>query len=167
MTTTSKKTRVMNTIAICVVGAVLLGFLLASNVGQPPAEPQFATGEMEITRGAQPVQKISVEIAKTTREMEYGLMFRHDMAADHGMIFIFPFPQRIRMWMKNTFLPLDMVFFDDQQKVIAIVNNTKPQDESIIDPGMDARYVLEINAGQAKKWNLRNGDSFTLSYNHL
>ncbi len=67
------------------------------------------------------------------------------------------------MWMKNTFLPLDMVFFDDQQKVIAIVNNTKPQDESIIDPGMDARYVLEINAGQAAAWHLQKGDGFTLN----
>lgn len=158
----SKKTIVLNRIAAIVVGAVVLGFLLASNVGRAPDAPQFASGKMQILRDGKTIKTLTVEIAKSEREMEYGLMFRREMAPNHGMIFIFPYPQRIRMWMKNTFLPLDMIFFDKNQKIVAIVTGAKPQDESIIDPGEDAKYVLEINAGLAKSWGLQKGDGFRL-----
>ena len=162
------KTKIMNIIAICIVATVIFGFLLANsvnNIDNKTPTPQFATGTLDITRGGNVVKHLSVEIAKTTAEMEYGLMFRHEMADDRGMIFVFPFPQRIQMWMKNTFIPLDMVFFDDNQKIVAIIANAKPQDETVLDPGTEARYVLEINASLAAKWQLQNGDTFQLKAN--
>ena len=163
---TIRKIEIMNLVAVGVVLAIVLAFLAANsvnNIGSKTPAPQFATGTLDITRGGQIVKHLSVEIAKTMPEMEYGLMFRHEMSDDHGMIFVFPFPQRIQMWMKNTFIPLDMVFFDDGQKVVAVIANAKPQDLTVLDPGTNARYVLEINAGLAAKWNLQNGDSFKLT----
>lgn len=162
MNAPSKKTKILNTIAAVVVMCVVLGFIVVSCWGSPPTVPQFASGELVISRGVQPMQKLSVEIAKTPSEMEYGLMFRRDMAPNHGMIFLFPYPQHIQMWMKNTFLPLDMVFFDEQQRIVAIAANAKPLNEAIIDPGTSAKYVLEINAGLAAKWSLQPGDTFAL-----
>jgi len=160
---TSKKTKALNTIAAIVIACIVLSFIVVSCWGNAPTQPQFKTGELIIERHGKTVEKLSVEIAETGREMEYGLMFRHDMAPDHGMIFLFPYPQHIQMWMKNTFLPLDMVFFSEDQKIVAITANAHPQDESIIDPGTNAKYVLEINAGLAAKWGLKNGDQFLLS----
>jgi len=160
---TSKKTKVLNTIAAIVVACIILSFIVVSCLGSAPSQPQFQTGELVIERDSKTIEKLSVEIAETNREMEYGLMFRHDMAPDHGMIFLFPYPQHIQMWMKNTFLPLDMVFFSEDRKIVAIAANARPQDENIIDTGTNAKYVLEINAGLAAKWNLKVGDQFLLS----
>lgn len=158
----NKKTKTLNTIASIVVACVIVGFVAVSCWGSPPTAPQFKTGELQIVRNGEIIKKLSVEIAETPHEMEYGLMFRRNMPNDHGMIFLFPYPQRIQMWMKNTFLPLDMIFFDVQHKIVAIKENAKPLDQTIIDPGTDANFVLEINAGQAAKWGLRNGDVFAL-----
>jgi len=159
----SPKTRILNTIAAIVVACIVLSFIMVGCWGSAPTQPQFQTGELIIERDSKTIERLSVEIAQTNREMEYGLMFRHDMAPDHGMIFLFPYPQHIQMWMKNTFLPLDMVFFGEDQKIVAIAANAHPQDESIIDPGTNAKYVLEINAGLAAKWGLKNGDEFKLT----
>ena len=152
----------LNAIAAIVVACVVVAFVAVSCWGSPPTAPQFKTGDLTLLRDAQVVQKLSVEIAQSENEMEYGLMFRQTMPPDHGMIFIFPYPRRIQMWMKNTFLPLDMVFFDTNQKIVAIAASARPQDETIIDPGMDAKFVLEINAGTAAKWGLKQGDQFEL-----
>lgn len=158
----ARKSRAMNTAAAIVVSCIALAFILISCWGSPPSTPQFQRGSLTISRNGKPVKTLTVEIAESMREMEYGLMFRHEMPQDHGMIFLFSTPQRIQMWMKNTFLPLDMVFFDESQTAVAIVENARPQDETIIDPGTNARYVLEINAGLAAKWGVQKGDEFAL-----
>lgn len=153
----------MNAIAAFVVAAIFISFAVVSCWGHPPTEPQFGAGEITIMRSNNEIKKLSVEIAESGNQLQYGLMFRKEMAEDHGMIFIFPEMQSISMWMRNTFLPLDMVFFDNQNRIVAIHENAKPHDETIIDPGVQAKYVLEINAGLAKKWGLQNGDQFLLS----
>ncbi|HCM83872.1 MAG TPA: hypothetical protein DIS76_04830 [Rhodospirillaceae bacterium] len=153
----------MNAIAAFVVGCVFLSFAVVSCWGSPPTEPQFGQGEMTIMRVPLEIKKLSVEIAETPNQLQYGLMFRKEMADDHGMIFVFPETQQISMWMKNTFLPLDMVFFDEAQRIIAIHENAKPHDETRIAPDVKGKYVLEINAGLAKKWDLQIGDQFLLS----
>jgi len=158
----SKKSS-MNAIAAFVVGCVFLSFAVVSCWGSPPTEPQFGQGEMTIMRVPLEIKKLSVEIAETPNQLQYGLMFRKEMADDHGMIFVFPETQQISMWMKNTFLPLDMVFFDEAQRIIAIHENAKPHDETRIAPDVKGKYVLEINAGLAKKWDLQIGDQFLLS----
>lgn len=162
MTVAAKKSP-MNMVAAIVVACIFLSFAIVSCYGSPPSEPQFGAGELTIMRGNHQIKKISVEIAETGNQLQYGLMFRKEMAAEHGMIFIFPETQPITMWMKNTFLPLDMIFFDDQNRIVAIHENAVPHDESIIDPDVRGKYVLEINAGLAKSWQLQKGDLFRLA----
>lgn len=160
---TAAKKSPMNMIAAIVVACVFLSFAVVSCWGSPPTEPQFGAGELTITRGNAEIKKISVEIAESNNQLQYGLMFRKEMPDDHGMIFVFPEPQYIVMWMKNTFLPLDMVFFDSQNRIVAIHENAVPHDETRIAPDVKGKYVLEINAGLAKTWGLQTGDQFLLS----
>jgi uncharacterized membrane protein (UPF0127 family) len=85
-------------------------------------------------------------------------MYRKEMAKDHGMIFDFGPPTETQMWMKNTFMPLDMVFFDTDGTVLTIVENARPQSLRLIDPGMPVRGVIELNAGVVKELGIKPGD---------
>ena len=99
-----------------------------------------------------------VEIADTPQKAQTGLMWRKSMPQNHGMIFIFPYPSVIKMWMKNTYIPLDMIFFNAQNQVICLRENARPLDESIISCPYPASKVLELNAGEIKARNIRLGD---------
>ena len=98
-----------------------------------------------------------VEVMRSGPEMEKGLMFRRTMAADRGMLFDFKTPKPVMMWMKNTYLPLDMVFIDATGTVINIANAV-PLSEEIIPSGGPTLGVLEVNAGTATKIGLKAGD---------
>ncbi len=102
-----------------------------------------------------------VEVADTLPEMQKGLMNRKKLKADSGMIFIFKkdHPQPISMWMKNTFISLDMLFLDSNGKIIALVQNTTPMSERLIRPTLKpTSYVVELNAGEIKKQGIKIGD---------
>ena len=99
-----------------------------------------------------------VEIADTPKKAEIGLMYRRSMPQNQGMLFIFPRPKIIQMWMKNTYIPLDMVFFNTQGQVICLHENAKPLDKSIITCPYPASKVLELNAGEIKAKNIQLGD---------
>jgi uncharacterized membrane protein (UPF0127 family) len=85
-------------------------------------------------------------------------MFRRNLPADHAMLFIWGEPIRAAMWMKNTFIPLDMVFFDTDGTVLTIVENARPQSLRLIDPGMPVRGVIELDAGVVKELGIKPGD---------
>ena len=100
----------------------------------------------------------SVEVMRTDAERERGLMFRHYLPKDRGMLFNFDVEQQVMMWMSNTFLPLDMIFMDRSGKVVSIAANTEPLSEHII-PSVEPAYaVLEVNAGTAARIGLKVGD---------
>jgi uncharacterized membrane protein (UPF0127 family) len=99
-----------------------------------------------------------VEVADTPAKSELGLMYRKEMAKDHGMIFDFGPPKETTMWMKNTFIPLDMVFFDTDGTVLTIVESARPQSLRLIDPGMPVRGVIELDAGVVKELGIKPGD---------
>ena len=108
----------------------------------------------------------TVEIAATPAEQEHGLMDRTSMAADHGMLFMFPDSQPRTFWMKNTLIPLDMLFFDANRHLVAIQADAQPckADPCQLYPSdTPARYVLELNAGTAAKLGARTGDVITFS----
>ena len=108
----------------------------------------------------------TVEIAATPAEQEHGLMDRTSMPADHGMLFVFPDSQPRTFWMKNTLIPLDMLFFDASRHLVAIQANAQPckADPCQLYPSNEpARYVLELNAGVAAKLGARKGDVITFS----
>lgn len=96
-----------------------------------------------------------VEIANTPHSRAKGLMKKNSIPDDHGMLFIFEKPQIISMWMKNTYIPLDMLFLDKNGKIIWIHENAKPLDESIISSRFPASFVIELNAGQVKEKNIQ------------
>lgn len=104
----------------------------------------------------------TVEWAVTDAERERGLMYRQSMPADHGMIFDFEADQPVAFWMKNTPLPLDMVFITSDGVIYRIEANAEPYSERNIPSGGAVRYVLEINGGAARKIGAKPGDRVLL-----
>ena len=108
----------------------------------------------------------NIEIAKTETERERGLMFRQGLAENSGMLFIFEKTGVYPFWMKNTFIPLDMVWISEDKKVVFIHKNAQPCVEGticeIIDPRVQADYVLEMNAGESDKAGISVGDKANL-----
>ena len=102
--------------------------------------------------------KFNIEMAISRRQQSQGLMFRRSLAADAGMLFDYRIPQRISMWMKNTFIPLDMIFIDQDGKVINIAERAIPHSEVVISSKTPARAVLEVNGGTASRLGIRSGD---------
>jgi uncharacterized membrane protein (UPF0127 family) len=101
---------------------------------------------------------ISVEIAATPARRERGLMYRTDLGADAGMLFLFPRDDDLRFWMKNTPLPLDMVFIDASRTIVGIVADTRPFSTQALGVGKPSRYVLEVHAGYCVKHGIAAGD---------
>lgn len=105
--------------------------------------------------------KIQVEYAKTSQELEIGLMNRDSLEANSGMFFIFPDEKSRSFWMKDTLIPLDMIFISSNGRVNEMTTQEpcpKTGTCQVYESKSPARYVLEINAGQAEKWNMANGD---------
>ena len=99
-----------------------------------------------------------VEIARSEQQKMFGLMFRRSLDPDSGMLFDYYEPKKIKMWMKNTLIPLDMIFISQVGKVIHIVERTIPHSEVIIVSKGLARAVLEVNAGTAFRLGIKAGD---------
>lgn len=104
------------------------------------------------------VQVFSVEMATTEQEKETGLMYRKELADGKGMLFDFSPEQQVSMWMKNTFISLDMIFIRADGRILRIAENTEPQSTRIIPSGGLAKGVLEVIAGTAKKYGIAPGD---------
>lgn len=103
-------------------------------------------------------KKIDIEIADTEYDRELGLMFRNEMTDEQGMLFIFPFEDYQSFWMRNTYLPLDMIFIDSQKRIITIHKNTIPLSEGSYRSSAPTKYVLEVNAGFTDKYQIQEGD---------
>ena len=99
------------------------------------------------------------EIASTPDTQAQGLMFRRSIAPDRGMLFTYSQDQEITMWMRNTFISLDMIFITSEGKVHHIVRNTEPFSENLIVSAGPVRAVLEVAAGTANRIGLKSGDT--------
>jgi uncharacterized protein len=115
-----------------------------------------APGTVEL-RGPAGVQRFHVEIADSEAERSRGLMQRDQMPSASGMLFVYPAPQQAFFWMKDTLIPLDMIFADASGKVTRVHSNAIPEDETPIDGGKGVTYVLEINGGLAKRMGIAEG----------
>jgi uncharacterized membrane protein (UPF0127 family) len=100
----------------------------------------------------------NVEVALTPSERSKGLMFRRSMADDAGMIFDFGSPQDISMWMRNTYISLDMLFIHEDGRIGHIAAETTPLSDTIIPSRIEARFVLEIKGGRARQLGINPGD---------
>ncbi len=102
--------------------------------------------------------KYNVELADTQEKQEKGLMFRDKLAENSGMLFNFEQERRIVMWMKDTKIPLDMLFINTEGKIVSIYRNAKPMSEKYISSPYMVKAVLELNAGDAAKHGISVGD---------
>lgn len=118
---------------------------------------KFETGKLAITSAGKR-NTFTIELAMTDRQQQQGLMFRRTLAPDAGMLFDYRTPTRITMWMKNTFIPLDMIFIGSDGKVVDIAERAVPQSETIIPSKVAARAVLEVNGGTAQRLGIKIGD---------
>ena len=127
-------------------------------LAQAPARAAAAAGEpLTIVTKAGP-KRFNVEVMRDDAGRSRGLMFRRHMAADHGMLFHFEREEPVTMWMKNTYLPLDMVFIRPDGTISRIAADTEPLSTAIIPSGSPVSAVLELNAGTAAKLGIQPGD---------
>jgi uncharacterized membrane protein (UPF0127 family) len=101
--------------------------------------------------------RVDVELALTPADQAKGLMFRKTMGDHAGMFFVFDQDEIRSFWMRNTLIPLDMVFIDGKLSVVDVHRGAKPLDETVISSRKAARYVLEVNAGKADKCRIKAG----------
>lgn len=101
--------------------------------------------------------RFTVEVADEFEERNRGLMHRDKLGQSAGMLFVYEEPQHARFWMRNTLIPLDMIFMNDQGLVTHIHEDAIPHDETPIDGGQGVRFVLEINGGLAKRLGIVEG----------
>lgn len=135
------------------LGALVLAVSLAGASAAGAAEVQ----PLEIATKSG-VRTFAVEIARTEEEKATGLMYRKELPDGRGMLFDFSPEQSITMWMKNTFVSLDMIFIRSDGRILRIAENTEPQSTRVIPSGGPAKGVLEVVAGTARKYGIAPGD---------
>lgn len=123
----------------------------------PKAAQALPESPLTITSGDK-THRFTVELADDDTERGIGLMHRDKMAADHGMLFDFEAPRRVGFWMRNTFIPLDMLFVKSDGEIVHIRENIQPHTEDTVGPDRPVRAVLELNAGTVKRLGLKVGD---------
>jgi len=133
-------------------GVVLLGFLLAVGVARAAGQ---STLEIVSKTG---VHVFTVEMAATEEQREKGLMFRKSLPEGQGMLFDFHQEQSVSFWMKNTYIPLDMIFIRADGRILRIVENAEPLSERMIMSGGQVLAVLEVIGGTARKLGIATGD---------
>lgn len=131
--------------------ALVLGCFVA-----PQAYAACAPDTLEL-RGASGTVRLRIELADTAAERAKGLMFRESMPNSAGMLFVYDHPQSVAFWMKNTLIPLDMIFADESGTVTHVHENAVPRDETAIPGGDKVQFVLEINGGLAKRLGISEG----------
>lgn len=151
------------------VGCLLIstGMLLAtsckdsSNIKTSKLEVLFKKeGTLNLLRGKTDsvLKTLDIEFAESEYETQTGLMYRSQMEDYQGMLFLFSDSRPRSFYMKNTRLPLDIIYLDSDKKIVSISKNAKPFDETSLPSNKAAMYVLEINAGLSDEWNLETGD---------
>jgi uncharacterized protein len=148
--------RIASFVALCV--ALLFTESPAGFAEDALAPVQAGVERLEIVT-ASGTHEFSVEVMRSGPQRERGLMFRRYLPQDRGMLFDFGVERPVMMWMKNTYLPLDMIFIGRAGKVVGLAENTEPLSEKIIPSGAPAYGVLEVNAGTADRIGLKIGDS--------
>jgi uncharacterized membrane protein (UPF0127 family) len=137
--------------------ALVVGAALASAVRADAARDDFPHSALEI-RSASGRQWFNIRIADTDARQELGLMFVTQLPSDEGMLFPQRKPQIMSMWMKNTLIPLDMLFIDARGRIVCLLADTRPQSLDILSCEKPVKAVLEIGGGEAAKRGIRVGD---------
>jgi len=109
------------------------------------------------------IKTIDIEIADDEYTTQTGLMYRTKLKTNHGMLFMFPDAQMRSFYMKNTKIPLDIIYIDENLTIVSFQKNAKPMDETSLPSDAPAKYVLEINGGLSDVWQLAIGDQISFT----
>lgn len=157
------------TFFICVVAYILQGaYGIAGDdldANGNPTPVTFERDKLSIQTKNGKVE-IEVEVAKSALQQERGLMYRKSLAEKTGMIFLFPKSDELTFWMKNTYIPLDMLFVDEKGIITRVAENTKPLSTRYIHSIGKAIAVIELAGGSAAKLNIATGDRVLYPYFH-
>lgn len=118
----------------------------------------FEHGRLEVATADGRRLSFAIELARTPGELAQGLMHRPSLAADAGMLFDFGHPQRVSMWMKDTLIPLDMLFAATDGRIVAIAKRTVPHSLDTVSAPGPVLAVLELNSGTAERLGIAVGD---------
>ncbi len=124
------------------------------------AETRFKTGSLTIDTSSGELN-YRVEVADTDRLKSIGLMYRASMPEHQGMLLLNEKPQRMNIWMKNTFIPLDIIYIDRNGYIVKIVENARTESTTVMPSGGKVKAVLELNAGQVQRQEIAVGDRVT------
>ena len=149
---------------IGLLGLALIAFILqsipSSNTGRAMEPPFVDMGDLSIL-AADGTEKNSPghrDSPKPTINVAQGMMWRTSMAEDRGMLFLMDELEPQSFWMLNTLIPLDIMYADDNRRIVTIAENATPKSTDPIPSGASARYVLEVNGGFAQRHGIRVGD---------
>jgi uncharacterized membrane protein (UPF0127 family) len=146
--------------ALLLLCASLLGCPASPPAAAPASAPAAAARQptrVELVTAAGARHLVTVEEALTPEAQARGLMFRQELAEDAGMLFVFPTSGPRSFWMKNTLIPLDMIFVDEAGVVVGIVREAPPLTLEPRGPGVESRYVLEVRGGWAARHGVEPG----------
>ena len=129
---------------------------IASMTGSAASDSRSDSTLTVATRNAR--HAFAVEIARTPAEMERGLMFRDRLPPDHGMLFLYEGERPVSFWMKNTLIPLDLIFADSSGRILQIAERAVPLSTALISSEKPVRAVLEVNGGTAARLGIAVGD---------
>ncbi len=142
--------------AASLAAVFLLAAACASRPGPPAASPRV------VIRAGGRSLPVEVEVARTEPERERGLMFRERLEPGHGMLFVFDEESQHDFWMKDTLIPLDMIFIDSSKRIVGIVARAEPRTLTPRRVLAPSRYVLEVPGGWAEAHGVRPGDAVRL-----
>jgi uncharacterized membrane protein (UPF0127 family) len=137
--------------------AIIMVALMAAVVEAAPASVTFEESSLTID-AAHDRFEFQVEMAVSPAQRGRGLMFRESLEEDRGMLFDFGRPQRATMWMRNTYVPLDMLFIDADGRITQIAANTQPLSDAVVASRQPVRAVLELRGGVSAKLGIKPGD---------
>ncbi|MGE0825457.1 MAG: DUF192 domain-containing protein [Candidatus Binatia bacterium] len=137
---------------------IMLGYACGSSASSHPSQVILYSQHGSAVR-------VHVEIAATEEKRQMGLMYRRDLPELHGMLFLFPQERQLSFWMKNTPLPLDILYINAQRVIVNIAENTTPFSEISIPSEKPSQFVLEVNGGFSQRHGIATGDRVELPDN--
>lgn len=121
-------------------------------------------GEMSLMKpDGDTIKELDIEFAESSYEHETGLMYRESMEDNQGMLFIYEDEAPRSFYMKDTYIPLDLIFYSADSTAVSFQENAEPMDETSLPSGEPAQFVLEINAGLVEEWNIEIGDKMSFT----
>ena len=159
MQTNQQNTELLRRAFWALMGILCIAFGATATAQMGPIQDldTFPSGKLEISEGKKVKHIFQVWLADTPERQSQGLMFVRSLPDLRGMLFVHEEPKAITMWMKNTYIPLDMVFIDSHGRIQQVVEQTTPHSLDIIRSNAPALAILEIAGGEAKRLGIHPG----------